>query len=337
MEESGRLLLTLKLKDKLQHIKTDKNKKKFLLNCISSHNLVVQKIEELLSDFIPQDIEYANFQCQQCQSNDFVKDNYQYICNQCGTLKESQSSGKTYEKFEYINPGDNNVTAIIGGKKVTFDLNKINTWIGEKDPLAKSTQKIIDVLEAIYSIQGREISRDVQNTAIRLWYNFNTLYTSLKFETSYKTNAILALCIFFAFKMNNEKISLEEISNKLNISVTIIHQNHALFANVFQNTNYFANVSILVTRCEISLKHKVKVVLNMIKAHMKQYYPEPITSAQYAGIVYYITQNITKSKEYTLEYLQSVCNVSPPTISKISKEVMNFYSKNKNLYTKLFF
>ena len=85
-------------------------------------------------------------------------------------------------------------------KKITVDLNKINQWLQDTDPLARDTEKIIDNLNIIFQSKGIELPNNVQNTSISLWYNFNSMFqeynTSLK--KLYNKKAILSLCILWS-------------------------------------------------------------------------------------------------------------------------------------------
>lgn len=314
----------------LQHnIKTlpKKKRKDFLITCI--HNSGVTKWLMLQT----QDIEVdKDIFCKICNKYNFIKDNYSETCQDCGYTQNIAPTQKIYEKIEYITPGSNLVKITKGSKKITVDLNKINQWLEDTDPLAIDTKKIIDNLETIFQSKSLELPTDVKNNSISLWYNFNTLYAlytgSLK--KLYNKKAILALCVYYGASMNDYVISLTQLSIIFNVDLNKIITVNELFKNLFKETEYFKYLNLQDKQeCDIKLSKKNTMLLAKIKNDLN------LKDNDYAGIIYYITNTLNPILKYTLENLQKTCNISTNTIRNTAKSIENFYKNNPTKYKEL--
>ena len=114
-------------------------------------------------------------------------------------------------------------------------LNKVNQWLQETDPYANDTKKIIENLETIYQTKGIELPNIVQNTAISLWYNFNTFFDKYKgsLKKLYNKKAILSLCIYYASSMHGYIISLQQLSILFHVNISDIITSNTLFKHLF--------------------------------------------------------------------------------------------------------
>ena len=315
----------------------------FLLNCIEK-NKVIKFIED--EEFYDKDlttkiqVNQESF-CKICNKYEFIRDKYSETCQGCGYERNITPTDKTYEKIEYIKPGANLVKIIKDSKKITVDLNKINMWLQDTDPLAKDTQKIIDNLNIIFISKGIELPNNVQNTSISLWYNFNSLFqeynTSLK--KLYNKKAILSLCIFYGALIHGYTVSLEQLSILFNINVTDITTTNSLFKDVFKGSDYFKYLNLHDQKqCDIQLSPKNKLLFKKIKNDIIKNFAninEPLQNKEYAAIIYFITNKINTVIKYTLKDLEEKCNVSTTTISHVTKSIERFYKSNPKLYKEL--
>ena len=256
----------LLLKGKLENIPQIK-RKDFLINCITKHHKF-HKEEEVKEVQIP--ISQTRL-CQLCKSDDFIKDVKEAteICQKCGTVRSLVPTQKIFEKIEYITPGSHMVHITKDGKKTSVDLNKINLWLQETDPLAVDTKKILDNLEIIYSQKSLDLPKSVKNTTISLWYNFNSLRNASEKYNSipYNKKGVLCLCIYYGSAINGYIVSLQQLSLLFDVNVTEIIKTNIIFKNIFSNTEYSKYLVLNEnTECNIALSIKNKLLLNKIKA-----------------------------------------------------------------------
>ena len=335
----ARLLLQNKLNTLPEH-----KKKQFLLDCIEKHKCdkLQQSCPSELEEISTTDIHIdKDVFCKICRKYNFIRDRYSETCQDCGYTQELMPTEKPYEKIEYIKPGSNLVKIIKDSKKITVDLNKINQWLQDTDPLAMDIQKIIENLDIIYQNKSIELPKNVQNTSIALLYNFNSMYENYSgsLKKLYKKKAILALCIFYGSSINNYVVSLQQLSILFNVNVTDIIVTNSLFKDLFKETEYIKYLTLQEqTNCNIQLSIKNKLLFQKIKNDLIKNFPtmkEPLENIEYVAIIYFITNKINTVLKYTLKYLEERCNVSTTSISNKSKSIEKFYKNNPNLYKHL--
>ena len=316
-------------------------RKDFLINCIQKNNVIKIDNDESL-DLQTQTIsvDKSSF-CQICNKYNFIRDNYSETCQSCGFERKIMGNNKTFEKIEYIKPGSNLVKIYKDSKKITVDLNKIDQWMQDTDPLAKDTQKILENLNIIFQSKGIDLPNNVKNNAVSLWYNFNSLYSiyngSLK--KFYNKRAIMTLCVYYSCIMHGYTVSLEQLSILFTVNVSDIYTTNTLIKEIFKDTEYYKYMNLHDNKlCEIKLSPKNKLILKKIEEDLKKYFPNfpsPIQNKELAGIVYFITNKINPVIKFTLKDLEEKCNISTTSISTISKSIEKFYKNNPKLYKEL--
>jgi len=313
----------LELYNKLSSIKNKKEKREFLLNCIKTHKKIITENYDIESSIKSTNIQF----CKLCNSNDFIKDNYSETCQRCGFVRDLPATGRIYEKVKLIP---------VGTKKLPKELTtNVSKWLYDTDPLYKGVEDIKDKINIIFSSKGIVLkNNNIETTAISLWYNFNYLLKESN-NVSFNKKPILALCIFYGASINNYNITLEQLSIIFDITITTIYKHNNILKDVFKNTNYIQYFNLVQqTNCDIKLSAKYKNIFIKIKKDLS--YDKNITNEQYAGIVYYITNNkqfrAREDRKYTLSDLGTECNVSHPNISKISKSIENYYKQNPAKY-----
>jgi hypothetical protein len=329
----------LLLQSKIKNL-PKKDKREFLINCINKNNIL--KFDELPDTVQIKDIKINNeYFCKICDSNDFIKNKFEEICEKCGFVRPLQPSQKNYEKIEYIKPGSNIVKITKDSKKITVDLNKINLWLQDTDPLYKDTKKIIENLETIFQTKSLELPQSVQNTAISLWYNFNNLYEDYNspLKKLYNKKAIISLCIFYGALINGYNISLQQLSILIEVNISEIIATNNLFRDIFKETEYYKYLTLSENKdCEIKISTKNKLIFEKIKKDLIENFSNinnPLSNKEYAGIIYYITNKINPIIKFTLKELENKCNVSTTSISSIAKSIDKFYKSNPKLYKEL--
>lgn len=329
----------LLLQQKLNKLPKSK-RRDYLIECIDKNKIIQIEEEESLI-FNTEEIKYDELFCKICKKYDFIKDKYSETCKNCGFERTISPTEKSFEKIEYIKPGSNLVKITKDSKKITVDLNKINLWLQNTDPLAKDTQKIIDNLNTIFQSKSIELPNNVQNSAISLWYNFNTLYSEYNssLKKLYNKKAILSLCVYYGASIHNYTISLQQLSILFNINVSDIIVSNSLFKDIFKNTDYYKFLTLHEQKqCNIQLSIKNKLIFSKIKNDLIKNFSninEPLQNKEYAAIIYFITNKINTAIKYTLKDLEEKCNVSTTNISSVSKSIEKFYKSNIKLYKEL--
>ena len=333
----------LLLEQKISNLPKSK-RRDFLLNCIEKNkvikNIQYEKLNE--DDLMKKKQINEELFCKICNKYEFIKDKYTETCQSCGYERTIVPTEKNYEKIEYIKPGANLVKIIKDSKKITVDLNKINMWLQDTDPLARDTQKIIDNLNTIYQSKGIELPNNVQNTSISLWYNFNSMFQdySSSLKKLYNKKAILSLCVFYGSLIHGYTVSLEQLSILFNVNVSDIKTTNSLFKDVFKNSDYYKYLNLNESKqCDFKLSIKNKLIYEKIKNDIIKnfsYIKEPLESKEHAAIIYFITNKINTVIKYTLKELEQKCYVSTTSISNVSKSIEKFYKNNPKLYKELF-
>ena len=318
-------ILEIKLKSKLKNMKK-KEIKPYLINCIHKHKPNLSINLEYNSDLD----DNADNVCQLCKNDVFEKTKYEEICQKCGLVRLIEATGKNYEKNpEYITLGKNMVKITDGGKNFSVDLNKLNTWIQDKDPLYIHIKLIQSTIDEIGLINSDEIKQ----TTIGLFYKLIELSSNLKENPLNNKKGFIGLCIYYSGLINSTNIKLSIISEKLKINITKIIQANELFQHLFKNTT-FSNLKLNKTiKCNIKLNNNYKIIFHKIKTDLNI---SKIDIKNDESIIYYISKNINKELKFTLTELGNNCNVSTATINTEKNKINSFYLNNNDLYKKLF-
>ncbi len=324
------------IRNKLNNIPKTK-RKDFLLNCLDKFLTGKYVLNDEDNDDKGEDeiIDEKKLFCELCNSYDFLRDKYTETCQSCGLIRNLDSTQKTYEKIEYIKPGSNIVKMFKDGKYIRVDLNKINLWLQDTDPLAIDTQKIIENLNTIFQSRGLDLPINIQNTSISLWYNFNTLYEkNYPISKKYNKKAILCLCIYYGGLINKSNISLEQLSLLFDINISEIISSNNIFKKLFEETEYYQYLQLKESNnCDIKLSPKNQLIMKKIIEDLKLMDPTfKMTNKEYASIIYYITNKINPLLKFTLKDLSEKCKISTTSIADYSKKIENYYKRNKNKY-----
>ena len=318
-------------------------KREFLLKCIDKNNALTfnNNNNNFPGEFKKE--KNNTSLCEICNKYEFIKDRYTESCKNCGLERYITPTGKKYEKIEYIKPGANLVKITKDSKKITVDLNKINLWLQNTDPLAKDTQKIIDNLSIIFQGRSLDLPTSVKNTSVSLWYNFNTLFSNYTDNEStnrlHNKKAILVLCVYYGALINNYTLSLEQLSLLFGIDTKTISNTNLLFKEVFKETEYYKYLTLQTNvNCNIQLSIKNKLLFEKVKKDLIQNFidiSEPLSNKQFASIVYFITNKVNPIIKYTLKDLEEKCNISTTSISSLSKSIEKLYKNKPLLYKQL--
>lgn len=318
----------LELYNKLKSLNNDKDRRQFLLNCIYSHKQLITDEPDLESQSESESQRQSksiNYLCKLCNSNNFIRDNFSETCQQCGLVRDLPATGKIFEKVKLIEPGNKTLP-----KELSTNISK---WLYDTDPLYKGVIEIKDAIRIIFSSKSIVLNNSlVEITAISLWYNFNYLLKDASLKV-FNKKPILALCVYYAGVINKYNIPIEQLSVIFEITLQSIFKNNRIFKEIFKNTNYIEFLNLTEKKkCNIELDSNIQYILNNIKNHI--FPTSELTNEQYAAIIYFITNKLIPNKtsyKYKLSELSKECNITQPTISKISKNIETFYKQNPSM------
>lgn len=333
--ETLRILINKKLNSIPKSLKRD-----MLLDCINRNFTIPDVLIEALDT-----PEKNDLLCQICNTNDFLRQKHEEVCQNCGFTRPFQQQLKTFEKtVEFIEPGQNLITIKKDGRDIKVDLNKIDKWLQDSDPLARDYNKIEETLNQIYVSKGKDLPNNVLSSSLALYINFNKLKNKMPKKESFNKLAIIALCIYYGLTINSEQITIEEISMILKINLTEIYANNGLLKIVFKDTPYLKYFTLTDKKiCDIEIPLRDKILIQKIQQHLndagyKDF--EKLDNKKYLGIIYFIKNIIRRDSSFTLSKIVTECKqldntISTQTISKIKIQIENFYMTNKKLMTEL--
>jgi hypothetical protein len=155
-ELTGMLLLQ-KLNEKFKGNKIRISK--FLIDCIRFHGRIREDIE-----IKEEKIEHSSELCKLCNSSNFVINNFEKSCKECGAVTHASGINPfvsfkmdlNFTKGTLIPPGEVFVKILKDGKQYNVDLSKINTWLNS-DPEEKKffeNLNLINIHFRDYSFQS---------------------------------------------------------------------------------------------------------------------------------------------------------------------------------------
>ena len=339
MNELNPETLKFLIKKKINSV-PKKQARNILLDCINKN----YNIPDIILDALDTP-EKNDLLCQICNGDDFLRQKHEEVCQNCGLTRPFEQQLKTFEKsVELIEPRQNIVTIERDGKDVKVDLNKINQWLQDSDPLAEDYTKIEETLNRIFISKGRDLPKNVLNTSLELYIYFNKLKHKMPKKESYNKLAILALCIYYGLNINSEEITIEEISLLLNINTPEIYANNGILKIIYKDTPYLKYFTLTdKKKCDIDIPLKVKNLINIVQSQLIKFgYTDfkILDNKKYLAIIYFIKNNIQNDKTFTLTKIVEECNsqditISTQTISKVKKQIETFYINNPKLFNQL--
>ena len=293
------------------------------------------------------DIDDIN-KCKKCELyNQFLRiDGFQEVCV-CGTIRSIPSTGIKFEEPKQNIINDTNlIKMMISGKNFTVDLQKLNNWILDTNPLYNSIELIKSTIDELLLIQTnidqvKQTAIGLLNESVRLNEELNPLLN----KNDVKKKNFIGLYIYYSGIINAVKISLLEISTQLDISIPDIKVANNIFQELFKNTNfkYLKIETNTNSNNKLKLNSDKLIIFNRIQEHLitKEQIIEPIENKYEAAIIYYIYKNqkLNKNKDkITLSKLSELYNVTSKIITTNKNIIESFYlnPENEELYKELF-
>ena len=323
------LLLEQKLNEKFKRNKSQINK--FLINCIRFHGRIKEDTE------IEETRKHSEQMCQLCNTSNFVINNFEKTCKDCGNVVQSDLNPFKSFKVDFnfnrgtiIPPGEVFVKINKDGKQFNVDLSKISTWLNT-DPDEKKffdnlnlINKYLDALESNYN--RADLSKtfdDARKVALTMWYNIINNKTDMN---GFEKKSVIAWCIFYILSYYKLNINIPTLAKLLDLTTGTIYSFKYIIDEIFKNSiylKYMPNQKEKTIEMPKKIEDKLKFVIRDLKTKLT----DPPTEQEICGIIDFLAKEL-KEKTITLQYLSEKSGASTVSILKISQLIKRFYEEN---------
>lgn len=331
-------LTALLLRKKIDSIKSLKERRQYLINCLDKQGFIKEEIKTDPIQLMQHDT------CKLCNSNSIIYSNHEQICKNCGTSVSSFTINPfkgykqdiNFSKGSFIEPGSVLVTIIKDGKEVKRDISKLNTWISsdpEELKMSNNLKKMNEILDILSTGYAYTSFDRVRNDILSMWYNV----IKIKPDIRGKEKQALALwCIYYPMVYNKLQINIQKLVSMFDIQIGEAYSYNFVLKDIFNGTGFEKYISIPIgSTSDMEIPESMIKKLNKIKRDLKDYLSIPLKDKELYGIIYYIAKQ-TNDKKYTLVYLSQKSGLSTVLISSESSKIATFYNKNPTLKSRIF-
>ena len=326
------LLLLQKLTEKFKGNKSRITK--FLIDCMRFHGLIKEDTEISSDKF-----ERPGSLCQLCNSSNFVINNFEKSCKECGAVEQTVDINpfKTFKvdlnfnRGTIIPPGEVFVKILKDGKQYNVDLSKISTWLDTNPEERKFFEnlnlinKYLDSLESRYNIPAlSKTFDDARKIVLTMWYNVINNKTDMH---GLEKKSVMAWCIFYIFSYYKLNINIPVLAKLFDLTTGTIYSFKYILDEIFKNSAFLKyipsqNMGNSMEMPKI-IEDKLKIVLRDLKTKLST----PPTEKEICGIIDFLSKEL-KEKTITLQYLSEKSGASTISIIKISQGIKQFYIEN---------
>jgi hypothetical protein len=330
------LLLLQKLNEKFKGSKTRISK--FLIDCIRFHGHIKEDTD-INMDTAGEKFEHSSELCKLCNSSDFVINNFEKSCRECGAVAQTTGINPfatfkvdiNFNRGTIIPPGEIFVKISKDGKQYNVDLSKINTWLNS-DPEEKKffenlnlINKYLDSLESRYNTpELTKLFEDARKVALTMWYN---VINSKEDMYGLEKKSAMVWCIFYIFTYYKLNVNMPTLAKLFDLTTGTIYSFKYIIDEIFKNSAYAKYIpnQKIGNAMEIPkiIEDKLKLVLRDLKTRLSN----PPTDKEICGIIDFLSKEL-KEKTVSLQYLSEKSGASTMSIIKISQEVKKFYNEN---------
>lgn len=331
-------LTALLLKRKIDNIKSVKDRRQYLINCLQKQGFIKEEINTEPIQSIKHDT------CKLCKSSSLLYSNNERICQECGATDTSVilNPFKTYKqeinfsKGTFIEPGTTFVTIIKDGKEVKRDLSKMNTW-ANSDPeelrISNNLKKMNDILDTLSGKYNPIVFDRVKNEILSMWYNIIKIKPDLRGK---EKQALALWSIYYPMVYNKLQINIQKLVSMFDIQIGEAYSYNFVMKDIFNATAFEKYISIPIgSTSDIQIPEGITKRLNKIKRDLKDYLSSPLKDKELYGILYYIAKQIN-DKKFTLVYLSEKSGLSTVLVSSEANKIEAFYKKNPFMKSKIF-
>ena len=301
-----------------------KDRNKYLINCLYKQGFIKKEEEYPIEENISIDV------CRICNSNNLIYSTHAKICNDCGSTEESQT-GNLYKNYKmdlnaikstFIKPGTNIITVSKNGKDVRRDLSQVQTWLTTDASEIALMNDIKFIEERIDRLEYRN-TEEIKKLTISMFVNVLKVNEKIRGKEKLAT---MAWCVYYSFASNNINLNIQKLAPMFDVTTGVMNSYNFLIKEIFKNTSFEQYIPFQdINSCNIELDDIYKRELAKVIKKLEEYdyFTDPLTNKQLAGIIYTISTKILKDNKYKLKSLAEKCSVSETTISKESKKYIN--------------
>ncbi len=283
------------LNKRISGLKTVKQKKAFLANCVDKNLIELPKVEIEVDERVKVNVDDV---CGAC-SSDVYYTNHERVCKSCGISTKSNKGTKfritdtsnSKGSGSFIEPGTVIITIRKNGKTYQRDLSVINTWLSvdpEEQKFVNSAKKINDVLDSLANMYSPIKYDSVRADVISMWYNIYLFNPDIRGN---ERLALQSLSVYYSFMYNELNINIQKLSGLFQIKMSDIMVFNPVMISIFKDTAYSKFITLTVgVKCEIQIPENIKRQTRIVERDMKDYFKSPPTSREYSGMIYYLSK-----------------------------------------------
>jgi len=326
------LLLEQKLNKKFKNNKIQISK--FLINCIRFHGYIKEELEVNEEKF-----EHKNSFCKLCNSSNFVFNNFEKTCQECGTAEQSFDINPfksfkvdfNFNSGTMIPPGEIFVKIMKEGKQYNVDLSKISTWLNSLPEEKKFfdnlnlINKYLDSLESRYNTPALiKTFEDAKKIVLTMWYNVINTKTDMN---GFEKKSVMVWCIYYIFSYYKLNINIPVLAKLFDLTTGTIYSFKYLPDEIFKNSTYLKYIPNQKIGNSLEIPKQIEDKLKFVLRDLKTKLSTPPSEAEICGIINFLSKEL-KDKNITLQYLSEKSGASTTAIIKISQEIKKFYTDN---------
>jgi len=304
----------------------------FLINCIRFHGFI-REDTEIKSSVKP------DYLCKLCNTSNFVMNNFERTCQECGTVTESIDVNPfksfkvdfNFNKGTIIPPGEVFVKIMKDGKQFNVDLSKISTWLNSDPDEQKFfdnlnlINKYLDSLESSYNTMTLSKSfEDARKIILTMWYNVINNKTDMG---GLEKKSVMVWCIFYVLNYYNLNTNIPTLAKLFDLTTGTIHSFKYIIDEIFKDSAFLKYIPTQSMSKTLEIPTRIESKLKFVLRDLKSRLSNPPTDQEICGIIDFLVKEF-KEKQVTLQYLSEKSGASAVSLLKISQSIKKFYTEN---------
>jgi len=319
----------------------------------------LEKFQDQTRSVVSRDIN-----CKNCNSDDFVVNNGDMTCVNCGFIKQSRIISDEPEWNNYVEEGVMNSSGMRCGN-ILDQTNPYDTggdfipkyhwtWHLDENGVKRYTNLSKIAIRASYTSKQRAFDEGK--------YSFERIQSVLNFTESIFNTAKLfwgiilktdilkrggnrrgmkACCIFYACLAEKQQRNRDDIAQAFDIDgSTDFTKGEKIFREIFEKNTTYSWILYKDTENEtmysryiaqLCLPFKINKTMYIIKQHTRDHLLGIAAKSEIAGLLYYSCKEIHGLKHPNKSEIAKCIGICNPTLNKVIEIVKYFYSKNQEL------
>jgi len=302
----------------------------------------------------PEPCNNPDLKCTQCKENNFVLNEGQYCCVNCGIIPDfvsHNSMEQSYNSNMDKDSGKRKTSRIGKGINPLLPSSSLGSTISANGNFDRSVQQMCKYhkwnsmpykersLWTVYSSIHRNAKRGgISNVLIKDAKHIYKQLSEVSISRGSNRKGLIAACVYIACKRHNVPRSAKEIADIFDLKVSqltkgakklmnILNSNHINTSNSVEKSSMtVTNASDFVERfCSVLGLHNKYILLCSLVAERATKYgivEENTPPSIASGCIFFVI-NLLKL-EYSKKEIASVCNISEVTIGKCYKKLLPY-------------